>query len=129
MDFDAGHGRIDRRGLDVEQPDRRGADQHELAGEPLGRHAPFEHVLGGHVTAPDRAAEMDPELRRCGRSGFRGPGTATLCDAGRVGPDQDGAGAGDDAQHFERQRRHDDAAAPSSPSARGARCRRARGGW
>ena len=34
VDFHAGHGRRNRRGLDVVETDRRGADQHQLARDP-----------------------------------------------------------------------------------------------
>ena len=44
VDFDPRHRRIDRRGLDVVQPDRRGADQHQLARDLLRRDPPLEHI-------------------------------------------------------------------------------------
>ena len=128
MDLDAGHRRIERRGLDVEQADGRCADQHELAGEPVGWNAPFEHVLGRHVARRIVRAEMDPELAGAVGRDFEA-GHRDALHAGGVGADQDGAGIGDHAQHVERQRRRDDAAGASPRAARGARCRRARCGW
>jgi hypothetical protein len=46
MDLDAGHRRIDRRRLEVEQPDRRGADEDELALKAEGIDPAAEKVPG-----------------------------------------------------------------------------------
>ena len=128
MDLDAGHGRIERRGLDVEQPDGRGADQHQLAGDPIGGDAALDHVLGRHVAGRVVRREMDPELAVAVGRNFE-PGHRDAFDAGGVGADQDGAGSG-------RPRAASRGSAPArrcpaglhDHRARGARCRRARCG-
>jgi hypothetical protein len=53
---------VERRRLGIEEPDRRGTNQHELAVEPVGRHTALQHVLGGNVAGGIVLVEMDPEL-------------------------------------------------------------------
>ena len=49
VDLHAGHRRRHRRGLDVVEADRRGADQHKLACNPVRRDAPIQHIDGRDV--------------------------------------------------------------------------------
>ena len=88
MDLDARHRRIDRRGLEVEQPDRRGAHEDELAleAERIGRAR--RAGPSPKRSASCRAGEMDPELAPAvGRDLERR--AAHALDAGLVGLDQD----------------------------------------
>ena len=105
MDLDAGHRRLDRRGLDVEEADRRGADEHQPAAKTVGRRAPVQHIGGRNVARRIVLVEMHPELAVAVGRQFKA-GHRDRAHAGFVGANQDGAGAGDDAQHFQGQRRH-----------------------
>ena len=103
--LDAGHRRLDRRGLDVEQADRRGADEHQSAAQPVRSQPPLQDVLGGYVTRRIVLVEMHPELAvAVGR--HHQPRHRHRLHAGLPGVHQDGAGVADDAQHFHGQRRH-----------------------
>ena len=108
MNLDAWNRGVDRRGLQIEQPDRRGADQNEPAVQPIRRHPALQNVLGRDVTRRIVFVEVDPELPvAVGRYFEAGHGDRP--DAGVVDPHQYGAGTGDHAQHFHRQRRHQSA--------------------
>ena len=62
MDLDAGHGARHRRGLDVVEADRRGADQHQLAGDHVGRDVLLQHVDRGDIDRGVVAGIVNPEL-------------------------------------------------------------------
>ena len=105
MNLHAGHGARHRRGLDVVEADRRGADQHQLAGDHVGRDVFLQHVDRGDVDRGIVAGIVNPELAvMVGRN--LDALEAEALDAGLFGLDQDGAGAGGDAQHLECQRGH-----------------------
>ena len=92
--------------FEVEQADGGCSDQHQPLRDAIGRHPSFEHVDGGYIARLVVRREMDPELAvAVGRDHEAGHGR-TL-HAGVIGADQDGVAAADDAQHFQRQRRHD----------------------
>ena len=105
MDLDAGHRRLDRRGLDVEEAGRRGADEHESAVKTIGRRASVQHIGGRYIARRIVLIEMHPELAVAVGRHFK-TGHRHRAHAGVVGANEDGAGAGDDAQHFQGQRRH-----------------------
>jgi hypothetical protein len=105
MDFHAGHGALDRCGLDVVEADRRGADQHQLAGDHVGRDVLLQHIERGDVDRGIVAGIVDPELAiMVGRN--LDALEAEALDAGLFGLDQDGAGPGGDPKHLERQGGH-----------------------
>ena len=105
VDFHAGHGARHRRGLDVVEADRRGADQHQLAGDHVGRDVLLQHVDRGNIDRGIVAGVVNPELAiMVGRN--LNALDAEALDAGLLGLDQDRARPGGDAQHLERQRRH-----------------------
>ena len=81
MDFDARHGGIDRRGLQIEQPGRRGADQHQPLGKAVGRHTSLDHVDGGDVAGRVMRGEMHPKLAVAIGRQFQ-PGHRHAFDAG-----------------------------------------------
>jgi hypothetical protein len=83
-----------------------GADQNQLAADPVGGHVVLQNVLGRYVTVWVVRRKMNPELSiAVGRHFETGDGDAT--DAGGVALDPDRTGVGDDAQHFQRQCRSD----------------------
>ena len=104
MDFHAGHGARNRRGLDVVEADRRRADEHQLAGDHVGRDVLSSTLMAEHRSR-HRCGRMDPELAIMVGRNLEALDADAL-DAGRLGRDQDRAGAGGHAQHLERQRRH-----------------------
>src|SRR6202030_4083341 len=60
--FDARHDRLDRRGLEIEQAARRGADENELAAQPVRGQLSLQHILGGYITRGVAFVEMDEDL-------------------------------------------------------------------
>ena len=62
VDFHAGHGGRDRRGLDVVQSGRRRSDQHQLARDPVRRDAAFEHIDGRDIDRGIPGGIVHPEL-------------------------------------------------------------------
>ncbi len=73
MDLDAGHGARNRRGLDVVEPDRRGADQHQLAGDLVGRDTSFPARRSREHRSRGRCGRSAPRAGRCCRSESAGP--------------------------------------------------------
>ena len=71
VDFDARHGGIVRRRLQIEQACRRGADEDKTAGEAIRGDAAFQHVDGGDVARLIVRREMHPKPAVCGRSAFQ----------------------------------------------------------
>ena len=105
MDLDARQSPVDRGCLGVEQPQCRGADQHELAGDLLARHAALQEIDGRDVAGLIVMGEVDPDSP--GRIGRQlEAGERHGADAAGRRADEDGAGAGDDPQHLQRQGRH-----------------------
>ena len=105
MHLDPRQYRIDRRGLHIEQPDRRGSDQHQLAGDAGGLDRARQNITGRHVTRRIMAGEMDPELAVAvgwDLESRNGDGA----DSGGIGLDRQRARAGANPQHLETQRRH-----------------------
>ena len=105
MDLDPGHGARHRRGLDVVEADRRGADQHQLAGDHVGRDVFLQHIDRGDIDRGIVAGIVNPELAVMVGRNLK-PLDADALDAGLFGLDQDGAGSGGDAQNLECQRGH-----------------------
>ena len=105
MDLDPGHGARNRRGLDVVEADRRGADQHQLAGDHVGRDVLLQHIDRGDIDRGIVAGIVNPELTVMVGRNLKALDADAL-DAGRFGLDQDGPRSGGDAQHLECQRRH-----------------------
>jgi hypothetical protein len=60
--LDAGHSRLDRRGLSVEEADRRSADEHQPAAHAVGVDAAVQHIRRRNETRRIVLVEMDPEL-------------------------------------------------------------------
>jgi hypothetical protein len=60
VDLDARHRRLGRRRLEVEEPDRGGADQDQPAAKAVGVGPAVEHVLGRDEAAPVVMREMHP---------------------------------------------------------------------
>ena len=106
MHLHARHRRVHRRGLDVEQADRRGPHQHELAGDLLGRDLSFDDVLGRDVSGLVVQAEVDPDAAVLVGRQFEAR-NRDRANPRVVGADQDRARASDRAEQIERERRHD----------------------
>ncbi len=106
VDLDARHGRGHRRGLDVVQPGRGGADQHQLAGDLARRHGVVEHVGCRDIDRGIAAGVMHPELAvLVGRD--LDALEADGADAGLVGANQQRRRSRDDPQDLEAERGHD----------------------
>ena len=105
MDLHAGHGARHRRGLDIVETDGRGADQHQFAGDLLGRDGLFQHVDRRDIERGIVPGVMDPKLAIAVGRQLKALDAETL-DAALFGLDQDRARTGGDAQHLEAQRGH-----------------------
>ncbi len=105
MHFDPGHRRLDRRRLEVEQADRRGADQDEPAAKAIRRHGALQHILGRNEAGRIVLVEMHPELTVLIGRHFEARYRHGL-HAGIVDAHQDGARLGDDPQHLHGERGH-----------------------
>jgi hypothetical protein len=89
VDLDAGGVGLQRRRLDVEQSDGRGADQHQRVGERAVGQPAFQDVGGGDEAAGIMAGEMHPQL-------------AVAVGGDGMGPDPDAAHARGVAAHRDR---------------------------
>ena len=85
----------------AEVPIRTSRARHAIRGD-----AAFQHIDGGDVARLVVRREMHPKLAVAVGRHLKA-GQRDALDAGRIHPDQDGAGAGRHPQHLEGQRRHD----------------------
>ncbi len=97
MHLDARDCRIDRGGFQIQEPDRRRANQDKFSGKTIWRHIALQYVFGRDVSRRIVFVEVHPELAvAIGRQFETGDGDGL--NAGVVYAHQDSARTGDDAE-------------------------------
>ena len=111
VNLDTRHRRIDRRGLDIVEPHRRGPDQHQLVRYLFVRNGSVEHVGCRNKDRRIVARKVNPELAVAIGRNLQTPDGDAL-DTGFFGSDDDRRSNSCHPQYFKTERRHDGALGP-----------------